>query len=92
MKEHVKQVIYDYFKTIGNHGGKSVQAENMLVPLVKSNLHHELKGWYDDAVQDLVDENFLIYQQAIPAEPGVHLGRLAGYVITAYGVSQLTSY
>jgi|GEM_PF-5934603 len=59
MKEEVKKAIYAYFKSIGEQGGKRVQAGNMLVPSVKANLHHELKRYYDEAVQDLVADDFL---------------------------------
>jgi hypothetical protein len=92
MKEEVKKAIYAYFKSISEQGGKPVQAGNMLVHSVKSNLPYELKGYYDEAVQDLVADDFLAFRDEDAAVPGVTLGSRPGYRITANGVNRLVSY
>ena len=92
MKEEVKKAIYAYFKSIGEQGGKPVQAGNMLVPSVKSNLHHELKRYYDEAVQDLVADDFLAFKDEEATVPGVTLGSRPGYRITPNGVNRLVNY
>jgi len=88
MKEQVKQAFYAYFKSLGTRAGKSVQAGDLLVQSVKSNLHHTLKPYYNEAVADLVDEGFLEYKDGQSGQGG-SLGSIGGYCITPYGVNNL---
>lgn len=89
MKEQVKEAIFNYFREIGRQGGLPVRPGNLLVRSVKSNLPHELKGYYELAVEELVDAGFLSYRPAEPVSPTKLLGSTAGYAITGKGVSQL---
>jgi len=89
MKDQVKEAIYKYFRDLGRQGGLPVQPGNLLSRSVKSNLPHQLKGFYDSAVQDLIDDNFLYYKPAEPASVTLPLGSTAGYAISDSGVARL---
>jgi len=89
MKEMVKQFIFDYFRQLGQRGGKSVQPGDILPASLRHTLpNHQLKHLYAEVVKELLDDGFL-YEKPSKPRTQTSLGSIGGYGITEAGIGRL---
>jgi hypothetical protein len=88
MRDIVRQRIFDYFRQLGNKGGNTVQAGDLLPRSVRHNLSQQEQELYDEVVQELLNEGFLYDKPSVPRS-GTSLGNIGGYAISQEGVRQL---